>query len=298
MDRNEIGKDAPSAAGCERVVGAPMGAWLTPIYSQATQKAKGGNAGYKVKSGGAIIGLDTEANDNMIIGAAATIVTSDMKMKDYKAGDKAKVNSFMFSLYGAQELVRDFFVQGVASFSTSKIKGKERRLVPTSMNANGYETARANYGSMGFSGQVLLGYNAKPVSGVFITPVAGVRYSKINDESYKETGTTNQNNSVSKKSVNKVDAVFGIQVESNVQKRDGAFVPEAHAYITRKLSGKTGKVNATLDGLTTSFVTRHDTTSKTLYNVGLGAKVMSGQMEYGAGYDAYFASKYMLIKVA
>jgi outer membrane autotransporter protein len=294
VNRNELGQGAPAAAGDEASAGgAPMGAWLAPVYSQETQKGKGGSAGYKVKSGGAIVGIDTQANDNLIIGAAATMVSSDMKMKDYKAGDKAKINSFMFSVYGAQELVRDFFVQGVASFSSSKIKGKERRIVPTSTNANGYEIANANYDSIGFSGKVLFGYNAKPMEGVFLTPVAGLRYSKTNDESYTETGTSNQNKSLSKQSGDRVDAIVGIQVETNVKSQGIAFVPEAHVYVTHKVGGKSGKVNATLGGLNTSFTGRKDTASKTLYNAGLGVKTMYGAMEYGAGYDAYFASKYI-----
>jgi outer membrane autotransporter protein len=296
VDRNELGLGAPTAAGDddEKIARAPIGAWLSPVYSQANQKAKGGNPGYKVKSGGGIFGIDTQANDNLVIGLSATVLSSDMKMKDFKAGDKARINTFMFSLYGAQELVRNFFVQGIASFSSNKIKGKEHRLVPTTTNANGYQIANSNYSSMGLSGQVLFGYNAKPREGVFVTPVVGVRYSKINNEAYNETGTLYQNKPVRKYSTNKVEGIIGVQVETNVKIQSLALVPEAHAYVTQKLNGKSGTVYSTLDGLNnTSFIARNDTTGKTFYNAGLGVKAMSGAMEYGAGYDAYFASKYI-----
>jgi len=292
--RNELGKGAPAAAGDDDSVGgAQVGAWAVPVYSQATQKAKGGNAGYKVKSGGGVVGFDTLANDNLTIGAAITVLNSDIKMKDKKAGDKAKTDTFMFSLYGSQELVRDFFVQGVASFSSSKNKLKERRLVPISDNPAGYETAASNYNTMSFSGEVLLGYNAKVSEGVFLTPVAGVRYARFNDESYKETGTSYQNKWLAKKVTDKVEGTVGLQLESNFKTHSMAIVPEAHAYVTQKIGGKSGRVDARLDGMTSSLIARKDTTAKTFYNVGVGASVMCGAMEYGIGYDAMLAAKYV-----
>ena len=45
--------------------------------------------------------------------------------------------------------------------------------------------------------------------------------------------------------------------------------------------------------MTSPFVTRTDKAAKTSYNVGVSVSAKAGAMEYGAGYDAYLANKYV-----
>jgi outer membrane autotransporter protein len=266
----------------------PYGLWITPIYNQAVQKKKNEVVGYRAKSGGAIIGFDSAVNDNLTLGAAVTVIKTDMKYKDYKSGDKTAANTLMFSLYGSQQLVKDFFVQALASFGSAKIKNKSLRLDTVTTT---YSTARAHYNSMFFGGEVLVGYNVKLEESVLLTPMAGIRYNRFNDEGYTETGVIQKLN-VSKKATNKVEATIGARI-ATAKMLDGIIVvPEAHAFISQNISGKAGKVNNKLDNYE-SFISRADKTAKTYYNLGLGITAKSGMMEYGVGYDAYLASKYV-----
>ena len=271
---------------------ASMGAWVMPYYSQATQKNKGGVAGYTSRSGGGVFGFDTLANENLTIGAAVSIVKTNMKYKGYKAG-KTTIDTFMGSIYGSQQLAKDFFIQAVASFGSSKIKGTDPRIVSKRINADGQETAKSSYGSMSYGGEVLFGYNAKVAESVLLTPMAGISYTKFSDESYKETGTTHRNRLVSKKASSKIEAIVGARVSSSIDANGIAMIPEAHAFVSQKLGGKSGKVDARLDGMTSPFVTRTDKAAKTSYNVGVSVSAKAGAMEYGAGYDAYLAKKYV-----
>ncbi len=273
--------------------GAAMGAWAMPYYGQAVQKNKGDSVGYAVRSVGGVFGFDTLANDNLTIGAAFGIIKTNMKFKDYKIGGKSDVDTLMGVIYGSQQFDKDFFAQAVVSFASSKVTNSDPRIVPVHIDASGQQRAKASYNSMSYGGELLLGYNAKIDDSVLLTPMAGIRYTRLNDEGYKETGTKTQNKTISKKPTNRVEAIVGARIAATVDTSGVAVTPEAHAIISQRLSGKSGAVDARLDGMTTSFVTRSDKGAKTLYNVGVGVSAKAGTMEYGVGYDAYLANKYV-----
>ncbi|WP_342267568.1 autotransporter outer membrane beta-barrel domain-containing protein [Candidatus Tisiphia endosymbiont of Empis tessellata] len=280
----------PVGSGSDDVADESMGAWAMPYYNQAVQKGEDSVVGYKTKSTGGILGFDALANENLMIGAAVSIVRTDMKYKDYKIGEKTNINTVMLSIYGSQQLDKNFFVQGLVSLGSNKIKNSDPRKVPTSRNASGQQIAKASYDSLFYGGQVLFGYNAKMSDSMSLIPMAGIRYTGSSDEGYKETGTDNVNKVVAKKINNKVEAVFGTRFAVSVDTSGITVMPEAHAFVSQKLFGNLGKVSAKLDGMTSSFATRSDKEAKTLFNLGLGVTAKAGNMEYGAGYDAYLAS--------
>ncbi len=283
----------PIGSGSDDVAGESMGAWAMPYYNQAVQKGEGSVVGYKTKSAGGVLGFDALANENLMIGAAVSIVRTDMKYKDYKIGEKTNINTVMLSIYGSQQLDKNFFVQGLVSLGSNKIKNSYPRKVPTSRNASGQQIAKASYDSLSYGGQVLFGYNAKMSDTMSLIPMAGIRYTGSSDEGYKETGTDNVNKVFAKKTNNKVEAVLGTRFAVSVDTSGITVMPEAHAFVSQKLFGNLGKVSAKLDGMTSSFATRSDKEAKTLFNLGLGVTAKAGNMEYGAGYDAYLASKYV-----
>ncbi|MDN3030127.1 MAG: autotransporter outer membrane beta-barrel domain-containing protein [Candidatus Tisiphia sp.] len=273
--------------------GASMGAWAMPYYSQATQKKSGDDAGYGVKSFGGVVGFDTLVNDDLTIGAAVSFVKSDMKYKGDYAG-KTEIGTFMGSIYAAQSLPQNFFVQAVASLGSSKIKGTDPRIVSTKTHSSGQETAKADYGTMSYGGEVLFGYNAKIADSALLTPMAGVRYTRFNDESYKETGTTNQNKIVGERGVNNIEAIVGAKVSTSIDTDGVVVTPELHAFVSQKLGANSlGKVDVRLEGMNDSFITKSEKAAKTSFNVGLGVIAKAGVMEYGAGYDANLAKNYV-----
>ncbi|MCC8398171.1 MAG: autotransporter outer membrane beta-barrel domain-containing protein [Rickettsia endosymbiont of Labidopullus appendiculatus] len=289
---NVTGQPGVVAAGSDDG-STSMGAWVMPYYSQAVQKNKGGSVGYAVKSGGGVFGFDALANENLTIGAAVSIIKSNMKFKGYKAGEKTAIDTLMLSIYGSQQLAKDFFVQAVASFGSSKVKNTDPRVVSVNTHASGLQTAKASYNSMSYGGELLFGYNAKIDDSVLLTPMAGIRYTRFNGEGYKETGTTSQNKDIRQKASNRVEVIVGARVATTVDTSGITVTPEVHAFVSQKLSGKSGKVDARLDGMTSPFTTRPDKGAKTSFNVGVGVNAKAGVMEYGVGYDAHLASKYV-----
>ncbi|CEO16469.1 Outer membrane protein B precursor [Rickettsia monacensis] len=285
---------AAVAAGDEAVDNVAYGIWAKSFYTDAHQSKKGGLAGYKAKTTGVVIGLDTLANDNLMIGAAIGITKTDIKHQDYKKGDKTNVNGFSFSLYGAQQLVENFFAQGSAIFSLNQVKNKSQRYF---FDANGNmskQIAAGNYDNMTFGGNLTVGYDYNAMQGVLVTPMAGLSYLKSSDENYKETGTTVANKQVNSKFSDRTDLIVGAKVVGGTMNiTDLAVYPEAHAFVVHKVNGRLSKTQSVLDGQVTPFISQPDRTAKTSYNLGLSASIRSdAKMEYGIGYDAQIASKY------
>ena len=261
------------------------GTWLSPFYNQTTQKELKGTAGFKSNSYGVTIGFDTQANADLTVGIAGSYVRTDMKHKNSKSGDKTKADSFLFSLYGIQQLSNDWFLQGHTSFSTSRIKNTEKRLTSA-----GNETAKGNFDTTSYTFELLTGYNHMMADAV-VTPLVGASFTRINDGGYKETGTTNQNLNIIRKAKNKFEAILGLRAQMTTPMEGIDVTPEIHAFVKHDLIGKDAKVTAKHNGLVNQLSPKSAKAQRTTFNVGFGVNAISGMYEYGAGYDLHVAEK-------
>ena len=260
------------------------GAWFSPFFSKTTQKARKGAAGYSDNTYGGSLGIDTKANDDLIVGAAVTFANSEMKHKDLKSGDKTKVNSLMFSIYGKQQITDTWFAQGSATVATNNVKNSRKVL----LNLTDYETANSKYDSMSFVGDVMFGYNYL-TQGFVVTPMAGMKYTRVNNAGYTETGSA-ANLTVAQKAANKFEVVVGAQLSGmSYDMNGGSVTPELHAFINHDIIGKTVKQDVRMG--VTSLTPKLAKTVKTTYNLGLGVNADYGMMEYGVNYDLNMAEK-------
>ncbi len=267
---------------------ARYGAWFSPFFSKTTQKARKGAAGYKDTTYGGSFGMDTRANDDLILGAAVTFANSEMKHRDFKSGDKTKVNSLMFSIYALQQITDTWFAQGSATIASNEVKNSEKRV----RNATAFDTVSGKYNSMSFVGDVLFGYNYA-TEDFTLTPMGGVRYARVNSAGYKENGsTTGQNLNVSQKASNKFEVVVGARVSGGTFDMNGMSVtPELHGFINHDVIGKNPKQDLRIGGAPTSLTAKSRKPIKTTFNLGLGVNADYGMMEYGVGYDVHLAEK-------
>lgn len=263
------------------------GAWISPFYNQTTQKQRKGGAGYKATTSGGTIGFDIMTNADLSVGIAGTFAATEVKHRDYKSGDKTKANSFVFSVYGIQQLTNEWFMQGVASFSTSDVTNKENR-----RTSSGMQIAKGKFESSTLSGDLTLGYLQK-VTDVTLIPTFGVGVTRINDGGYKETGTTNQNLDITKKSINKLEGIAGLRAQTEMFVNGVYVMPEVHGFVRHDLLGKTASVTVKLEGLVNQFAPKTTRPARTNYNLGLGVNARAGMFEYGAGYDCTMANKYL-----
>jgi len=265
------------------------GLWINPSMLKVKQKTNKGVAGYTASVGGASLGFDTKANEDMVIGLALSYLNTNVKHKDFKSGDKTKMDSLMLSIYGLQQITDNWYTHGIVTVGTNKVKTKETRRT----GATATELATGNYRAMSFSGELMLGYNTYLKQASF-TPMAGVRVTKVNSAGYTETGTANQNLIVSRKELNRVELVAGARIYGSGTALNGLnVVPEIHGFVNHDVIGKKQKSDVRLASIEDYLRTKGGKPAKTLFNAGLSLNTSYNNMEYGLGYDAHMAKKYV-----
>ena len=265
------------------------GVWLSPFFNKSVQKARKGAAGYAATSAGASFGFDTKANDDLIIGAALSLLNTHVKHKDLKSGDKTKIDSLMFSVYGMQQITNNWFAQALVTFGSNRVSTNEKRRTGDAIS----QQAAGKYTSMSFSGEALVGYNYV-MEQVSITPMGGLRLTRVNDGGYKESGTTNQNLTISKKASNKAELILGAKVAGGAFDLNGLSVtPEIHGFVNQDLIAKSAKIDMRLENGTLLPDSRTGKPNRTVFNAGVGLNATYNSMEYGLGYDAHMANKFV-----
>ena len=266
------------------------GVWATPFYNKGRQKSRNNAAGYESATFGGMFGFDTKVNDNSIFGAAIALLNTDIKFKNFKSGDKTKADTVMFSVYGMQQFTNNIFAQAVVTFGSNRIDTDEKRITGNTT----FQKAKGKYNSAAFGFEALGGYNYLADQMVSITPMAGLKYTRVNDDSYKETGTTTQNLSVHKKASNRLDLVGGVRVAGGTfDVVELAVTPEIHGFVNFDVLNKKQKVTLRLDGTNTPLAPKSGKQNRVRFNTGVGLNASYSYMEYGLGYDAYIANKYL-----
>ena len=267
--------------------GSKYGAWFSPFFNKSTQKKRGNTAGFEANSTGGTIGGDIMTNNDMTLGLAFSYLKTDIKHKDFKSGDKSKANTYVFSVYGIQQLTNEWFMQGMVMYSSSDVKNREKRITST-----GNQTASGKFDTTSYGGEALFGY-LQSANGVTITPLAGLAVSKFNDGGYKETGTTFQNLTITKKDTSRLEGVIGGRVQMSTPYMDGMeLTPEVHAFIRHDFLNKEQKVSLKLDGMINQFTEKSAKNNRTTYNIGFGFNAKADMYEYGLGYDLNLSNKF------
>ncbi|UZW38607.1 autotransporter outer membrane beta-barrel domain-containing protein [Rickettsia conorii subsp. heilongjiangensis] len=292
MDKVQVANKGPVSSGDEDM-DAKFGAWISPFVGNAKQKMCNNISGYKSDTTGGTIGFDGFVSDDLALGLAYTRSDTDIKLKNNKTGDKNKVESNIYSLYGLYNVpYENLFVEAIASYSDNKIRSKSRRVIATAVETVGYQTANGKYKSKSYTGQLMAGYTYMMPENINLTPLAGLRYSTIKDKGYKETGTTYQNLTVKGKNYNTFDGLLGAKVSSNINVNEIVLTPELYAMVDYAFKNKVSAIDARLQGMTAPLPTNSFKQSKTSFDVGVGITAKHKMMEYGINYDTNIGSKY------
>ncbi|WP_082623652.1 autotransporter outer membrane beta-barrel domain-containing protein [Rickettsia rhipicephali] len=292
MDKVQAVNKGPVSSGDEDM-DAKFGVWISPFVGNATQKMCNNISGYKSDTTGGTIGFDGLVSDDLALGLAYTRADTDIKLKNNKTGDKNKVESNIYSLYGLYNVpYENLFVEAIASYSDNKISSKSRRVIATALETVGYQTANGKYKSESYTGQLMAGYTYMMPENINLTPLAGLRYSTIKDKGYKETGTTYQNLTVKGKNYNTFDGLLGAKVSSNINVNEIVLTPELYAMVDYAFKSKVPAIDARLQGMTAPLPTNSFKQSKTSFDVGVGVTAKHKMMEYGINYDTNIGSKY------
>jgi hypothetical protein len=263
-----------------------LGAWFSPFYGSSTQGKRGDLPGYQNRLYGATIGFDARFCEDLVLGVAGSISSSDIKHKGLKLGDTTKMNSYLFSIYGLKNFSDKVFWSGSVTINRNDISNNSKRVA----SANGYEMASARYVADSFSTQHMVGVNNR-VRAAVVTPMVGLRYKRDAAVHYKEVGTSFQNLEVKSKAQSKVDVIAGIKsagyLACNLYGK--AITSELRGFVNYTLSNNASRQKINLDGI--EFISSAKKPARLKYNFGLGVNALGGVLEYGASYDLNLSDK-------
>lgn len=270
-----------------------FGAWASPFVGNSTQKAQNNLSGYKSNSTGGTFGFDNLVGDDFLLGVAYTRADTKVKQKNNNVGDKSKIQSNIYSLYGLYKVPnKNWFFETIASYGDSKVKNYSQRNIASGRNLISYETAIGKYKSHSYTGQILAGYSYLAPKAINLTPTLGIRYSDIRDSGYTETGTTFQNLIVKEKKYNTIEGFAGVRISKDINVENIVLIPAIYGMLDYNFKDKTPAIDARLQGMDSPFTTNSFKTAKASFNFGVGVTAKHQMMEYGVNYDANVANKY------
>ncbi|MDD2055318.1 autotransporter domain-containing protein, partial [Pseudomonas putida] len=133
------------------------GVWVQSLYSDATQGQRDGIAGYNAYSRGIAVGADGKVSDQLTLGLAYSFLNTDVNSK---TGNKTKVDSHAFTLYGGFEQ-GNYFADASLTYGLNDNEG-QRKIAGT--------TAKADYDSTLLGLNLNAGYTYQLTEQVLVEP--------------------------------------------------------------------------------------------------------------------------------
>ena len=259
--------------------------WLKPFGSWVKQDAKGDVAGYTADTGGIALGIDAEVTDGVRLGASFAYSKTNVTGKG--AGrTRTNVRSYQWTVY-ADHTADDFYVEGMLGYAVNSSKSS-RRLTFGGLN----RAAKGDYDSTQYMAGVGGGMPMQVKTDVFVTPMAGLSYTRVSSDSYTETGAGNLNLKVKPDDVDVLIASLGARAHTHIKQGDGILVPSARAGLSYDFMADQATATGRYTGGGAAFKVKGMKAEKLAGNFGLGLAYDDGAWSVGANYDAEVKSGY------
>lgn len=268
-----------------------VGVWADGFGGIANQKTRKKVPGFKSNTYGAVIGLDRELNDNMIVGLATAVAKSTLKYKSIKQGDKTKATTYTISAYGSYDFGNNFIARGHAMVGKTYTKAQEGH---TSARTGNITNSNSKHNSMLYSTELLGGYKKQVAECTHLIPMAGFKYASFGKISYTEIIPNRGSRDISAKSRNYFAGLIGANLLMNhTVLNDKTLATNFRAFVEYDFLNKAPRSNITLGGMNTPVSTGLTKPARTSYSLGLDTALYSSNIEYGVNYTANIADKYL-----
>jgi len=151
--------------------------WISGHYGKSIQGKVKDRAAYRGDLGGVSIGTDFVLNECTVLGVSYTKITSKLKYRQDRLGDKETTDSQTFALYGQYNFNDTLFAQSALAYTKGLTKHNFK-------NQENYKSS-----SKGFAGFVSLNKVFAVSKNTFIVPRVGLRYIQ-NKEKDVQVGDT------------------------------------------------------------------------------------------------------------
>jgi outer membrane lipase/esterase len=289
----EIETDTPDIQA-KRTTGGAAGTlaeqdeiWFSGFASNATQKLRAGDAGYKATTMGGAVGYDLNVNDDLILGAALTYSDTGIDQADHKTGDKVEAQTYMLGFYGLYDLTEHIFIQGLLNIGRTTVATDSNRVIYGRNYVAHGEYDIANYGFA-----VVTGYNYAYGHYLF-TPTIGLQQNLFSEDGYTETGAGSQNLKVLVKNYNKFTGNIGLKVSTPVQIDQYRLTPSFNFALNHDFNNEGVKVKQMFVGTTNIITTESAKPATTSYTAGAGLSLKVSNVDIDVNYNIEVKSKFV-----
>jgi outer membrane autotransporter protein len=204
--------------------------WMKPFANWGDQDERKGIAGFENETFGMAFGGDVKI-DQSTVGLSFSYANTDVDSKG--AGNAQNdIDSYQATIY-ADYTTSTWYVEGLVGFARNEIT-TSRTIDFANVNA------KADYGSNQFMVNVGGGMPIEVEKDHFLTPEASFQYTRVENETYTETGAGSLNLRVAQDEINVALANVGARYHTNQETDSGTMTPEFRAGVTYDLAGDDG----------------------------------------------------------
>jgi outer membrane autotransporter protein len=285
----EVYASSQGAAGFASGNGATSNSvWFKPFANWGDQKLRKGIAGFDSETYGMSFGGDVKI-DQSTIGMSFSYSNTDVDSKGVENAQN-DIDSYQVTAY-ADYTTNEWYVEALVGYARNEIDTSRTITLPGLI-----QTASAEYGSNQYMINIGAGMPTEVAPAHFLTPTASFQYTRVENETYSETGASALNLRVNQDTINVALMDLGVRYHTNSEEDMGTWTPELRAGITYDFAGDDGQSTSVFNGGGAAFQTTGLDVVEFGYRGGLGlgfTPTSTQGLTLSANYDLWAKEDFM-----
>lgn len=237
VERHQLGLLAQGPGGPGVAAGSQglgMQVWAQAMGGLANRATSSTTDGYRSSVGGFMMGLDWQAQPNMLVGAGVSTLYGRTLANGVTTGSATTLENYQFTAYGTWKATEQLYAYGQAGAGVNQFTQTRRiGFLGTS--------ARASYGGGQYQTKAGVGYQAVVADNLTLTPSFGLNYVRANQAAYSETGAGVSNLRVNQSGADQLMHDLGVRASWNTMTSLGAVTMEGrlawtHDYVSSAIT--------------------------------------------------------------
>jgi outer membrane autotransporter protein len=266
-----------------------LGIWGEGFGAFGDQGTRLGVDGYSATTGGVAMGVDAKVATAVRAGVAFSYARTTVDGKGTNASNTTDIDSYQGTLY-ASYTGKPWYVNGAVAVGLHQYDSS-RVVAFTGFS----DTAKGSHDGMQYTAKVDAGYPIALGKAV-VTPVAGVTYSYLTQDSFTETSTSSAALAVDKQNNTSIKSQLGAKVSTTYNVGTNTLTPELRASWLHEFKDEAVDTIARYAGAPggTSFTTAGLKPATESAVIGLGATLATkNNLSLSANYDAEIRDEYI-----
>ena len=258
------------------------GAWLKGFAGFIRQSARGIYDGYRSATSGTAIGADSKITDSLIGGISLAYSDSQIDQRDFRNGDRTTAKAVQGAVYSSLDVTDNLYLEGTVAYTHDQFEGQRKTAID--------RRASSDFNGSQLTGRVAAGYHINLDSKQTLTPMLSMQWSRLNLDSYTETGADALNLKVDAQKLTSNRLGLGVRYNLETRSKGLTFRPEISGTWFNDSGDRNKDVVASYVGGGSSFATPVVGLEKNSYNLGAGLSVLTDNHSGLALYYDYTAA--------